>query len=747
MIIKSDCNHHMRAEESSCVCPGCGAVCRGQFGACPDVWARGVQAHTPVAVAVPSPVVIRRDRAARARDGGTEPGPSGGDDQTAARQAPTPTPTRPSGRRKGVDTPRSSRGGVRPREKWFEAVDPDTPAPLPRAERGGPPASLQPQDVADNVSRLERWAAEIDGRAIAATEALDDERGRLERLATDLAARASEIDDAAEAHTRAFEHDRAWLERLAADLPARARQLDDRVAANLRAFDDQRASLEALARDLAARAEEIEARDAAHLLAVGVDQPSPEELRRLLTGMLPGVVADAVRLEIARRPERPAPPAPAPAENPSRAESNPVNEARQRSFDKRLDGLTRRTQEIDERVTTRLRAIDDDRAVLADVVRHQDRLSQAIADVDIDGRHEQLIQWITQVIPEAVTEAVDAALKVKAAAMSTAVGRVEKVRTEAKAMADNVRESSERMLEALFRRDQESAAQLQALTEERAAMTAMLEGGRDEIARSVVNNLPAMVEVAVRTAMERYATERRSGVQALAGRLKADSDVMRETLQRSFEKMMEALATREQALDDRAESHVKALEHERGIVSDLWDQAARTVTAALPTLVADAVKAADQLDRAELEATRSGMEELRAAHEAAAVRSREDHAAVTAELREAVAELRAALIDRDELIARQAAAYERVLDGLRVAMARKPVEPKATPTAEQEPALVATVVDEPGRGRARFGASAVPRAQRVERRMLKIDDRDDAAWPALGRREAALSDLLDADDH
>ncbi len=612
------------------------------------------------------------------------------------------------------------------------------------------------------LDRLEQRAAEIDERAAAVARALEGERARLEQMAVDLAARvpvtdapaaasvavlarleqrAAEIDERATAHNRAFDNDRAWLERLAAELPAKARQLDDRAEAHRLALDRERASLDGLARELTARSEELDARAAAHMKALERDRSAlPDDLRRSLGATLPALVADAVRLDAARRAERqpPArPDSPAP-----RSEPDPVVEARQRSLEKRLDGLTRRAQEIDERVTTRLRAIDDDRAVLADVVRHQDKMAQAIADADLDGRHQRLVEWVNDAIPQAVAEAVDAAMKVKAAALSTAVGRVEKVRTETKTMAETIQESSERMLEALFRRDQDSAAQLQALAEEQAAMTAMLEGGRDEIARSVVNNLPALVEVAVRTAMERYATERRSGVQELSSRLRADSDVMREALQRSFEKMMEALATREQSLDDRAASHVKALEHERGIVSNLWDQAARTVTAAMPTLVADAVKAADQLDRAELEAVR---QETRAVREQTE-RVREESEAIAAELREAIADLKEALVDRDGVVERQAAAYERAVDGLRVAMARKPVEPKAKPAAEPEPALVATVVDEPGGGRARFGASAVPRAQRVERRMLKIDDRDDAAWPALGRRQAALSDLLDADD-
>ena len=613
------------------------------------------------------------------------------------------------------------------------------------------------------------------------------------------------------------------MERLSAELPTRARQLDDRAEAHLRMLDSDRASLEILGHELVARGHEIDARIEAHLQAVEHDRNTlPDELRRSLAASLPALVTEAVRLENSRRAERQPPPPP--PEPPARAEADPIFEARQRSLEKRLDGLTRRAQEIDERVTTHLRGIDDDRAVLADVITHQDRMAQALADADLDGRHDRLTQWVNDAIPVAVAGAVDAAMKVKAAALSTAVGRVEKVRADTKAMVDNLHESSERMLEALFRRDQESVVQLQALEDERAAMKAMLEGGRDEIAHSVVNSLPALVEVAVRTAMERYATERRSGVQELSGRLKADSDVMRDALQRSFEKMMEALSSREQQLEDRAVAHVKELEREKGVLADLWQKAAHTVTDALPAMVAAAVSDADRLDREELAALRQETERLRGEQERMqaeqhrrAGRSRGgraaaaaiDHEAAMAELRQAVAELQAALIERDTVVQRQAAANERALAGLRAAMASRPPRvachphprrqnhhcrppaagrtpaarvwarqaqakhpPQSDPESEPdfefeadeaarrrraESVLVAVVDDIDGDthgdndrdtngGRVKYGQSAVPRAQRVERRMLKIDDRDDAAWPALSRRSEALSNLLAGTD-
>jgi hypothetical protein len=39
--ISEGCNHPMTAGEDSCYCEACGVGCHGQFGGCPDVWARG----------------------------------------------------------------------------------------------------------------------------------------------------------------------------------------------------------------------------------------------------------------------------------------------------------------------------------------------------------------------------------------------------------------------------------------------------------------------------------------------------------------------------------------------------------------------------------------------------------------------------------------------------------------------------------------------------------------------------------
>ncbi|MEA2686129.1 MAG: hypothetical protein QOE93_1324, partial [Actinomycetota bacterium] len=39
--IAPGCVHPMHAQAASCVCPGCGSVCRGRFTGCPEVWAAG----------------------------------------------------------------------------------------------------------------------------------------------------------------------------------------------------------------------------------------------------------------------------------------------------------------------------------------------------------------------------------------------------------------------------------------------------------------------------------------------------------------------------------------------------------------------------------------------------------------------------------------------------------------------------------------------------------------------------------
>jgi hypothetical protein len=517
-------------------------------------------------------------------------------------------------------------------------------------------------------------------------------------------------------------------------------------------------SAQAMVAELTARAQEIDDRASAHLRALEHDRASlPDEVRKAIAGVLPGMVADAVLLDLASRPLDP-PAGAGEAGGPRlRAEHDPIVHARQRSVEKRLDALTRRDQEIDDRISTQLRLNDEDRAGLAELVRRQDQLERSLVDADPIGRHDRLVAWINDVVPARVGAAVEATLAAQRAGLSASIEQAERARADAEAMSRDVQESSERIMRGLLRRDHEAderaAVQLGILNEERAALAQLLETGRDEVARSVIAVLPAMVEDAIRTAMVRYATERRAPLQELADRLRADSGVMRESLQRSFEKMMESLAAREQEMEDRAAAHVRSVAHEKSELGELRSQLTVSLTETVAAAVAEAVRAAGEDRRAEMDAAREELERLRAENEVA-----------TAELREAVAEMRAELARGQDSVERQAAASERAIEGLRSALTR-PVSsangrssraPDGPPPATDEPAETVdadapaapevTVVDETDGGMVVYGKSVVPRARRVERRMLKIDDRDDASWRPLDRRQAKLSELLDRPD-
>ncbi len=544
------------------------------------------------------------------------------------------------------------------------------------------------------------------------------------------------------------------FEDLAADLAARGRELDARAADQLRELQHDRSSLAAEVRKTVAAvlpgmvAETVDramerVRPPEHTAA---EVASADELRRSISARLPAMVAEAVdaaleRARLADLEQAAAEEAILEAGGPAvRAGGVPVGEARQRSLEKRIDGLSRRAQEIDDRVTTHLRALDDDRALVSDIARRHDRLAQTVAGTDAAGAYERLAAWVNDVVPGMVAGAVQAAIDSQGSVLSASADRAERARDEAETMGRTTREWSERMMETLFRRDQETddraAAHLQALEDQRSALAAVLEDGRDEIAESVVGVLPAMVEEAVRSAMAHYVKERRAPVREMVRQLKADSDELRETLQRSFEKMMEALAVREREVADRAATEVRAITRERGELAELRDRVAASIAETLPGMVADAVSAATDLQRAELEAARRDTELLRAANEATAT-----------ELRDAMAELLVALADRDEALARQAAAYERALESIRAAAARPVANRTVRPETATEGPPTVLVVDETDGGRVKFGSSPVPRARRVERRMLKIDDSDDGPWSPLDRRHAQLSDLLDREDH
>jgi hypothetical protein len=179
--------------------------------------------------------------------------------------------------------------------------------------------------------------------------------------------------------------------------------------------------------------------------------------------------------------------------------------------------------------------------------------------------------------------------------------------------------------------------------------------------------------------------------------------------------MMEALALREQQMAEQAAQHLKALEHEKGTVAELWEKAATSVADALPAMVAKAMET-----------------------------GRQEADATVAELRRQLVELQDTVARREESVAQQAAAYERAEQGLRSVMARPPDGGFGQPTPIPEPVIVVS-----NGGRVLSRKSNVPRSQRVERRMLKIDDADEGdppAWPALGRREAELTEMLDSQE-
>jgi hypothetical protein len=217
--------------------------------------------------------------------------------------------------------------------------------------------------------------------------------------------------------------------------------------------------------------------------------------------------------------------------------------------------------------------------------------------------------------------------------------------------------------------------------------------------------------------------------------------------------MMESLAAREQEMEDRAAAHVRSVAHEKSELGELRSQLTMSLTETVAAAVAEAVRAAGEDRRAEMDAAREELERLRAENEVA-----------TAELREAVAEMRAELARGQDSVERQAAASERAIEGLRSALTRPATSangrssraPDGPPPATDERAETVdadapaapevTVVDETDGGMVVYGKSVVPRARRVERRMLKIDDRDDASWRPLDRRQAKLSELLNRPD-
>ena len=216
----------------------------------------------------------------------------------------------------------------------------------------------------------------------------------------------------ARALERSFETMAAELADRAREIDARARELDERAAAQLRAIEHDRASVPAEVRKSIAGVLPGLVAEAVRISIDSrrADHPSPasiaDEVRHSLAATVPGMVADAVDVALESRAADQA--GNGPEEGPPGPEHRALAAARQRSLEKRIDGLTRRHQEIDDRITDRLRAIDDDRAAVAELVRRQDQLAKVLADAA--EHNTRLVAWVDEAVPAHVAAAVESAL-------------------------------------------------------------------------------------------------------------------------------------------------------------------------------------------------------------------------------------------------------------------------------------------------------------------------------------------------
>jgi len=220
-----------------------------------------------------------------------------------------------------------------------------------------------------------------------------------------------------------------------------------------------------------------------------------------------------------------------------------------------------------------------------------------------------------------------------------------------------VQASAERMMEALYRRDQEVDA--------------------------------------------RAAAHRRAREAEVASRMEADAEVQQEAQRQSFERMM---ALRERDLQDRAVAHERAHQQQQAGLADLRERVTRLVDEALPAVVAD-VRAATDLQHAEYEEARRATERLWAETEA-----------VADELRTAVTEMRAALAHNGAL-ARHAAAYQQALEELRSALGRPTV--LANGRSGPEPSVVPA--DSRGRAPSSEASASASRSRRGQHRRRRAD--------------------------
>ncbi len=481
-------------------------------------------------------------------------------------------------------------------------------------------ASESPGDLAPPVeeitAQLATWAARADERAAAHLRMLepdpapvpDEVRGWIAGTLPGMvvATVRQALVDGPAAHPRleamvAEAVDRAVTTHPAAD-PGLHQMVTEAVA---RAFDARpapdppqldRMVAEAVARDLGSR---------------GAEPPALEE-----TVAQAVLAAMEARLELGRDPRR--------------LEHGAIVLSRQRSFVRRVDSLDRRTREIDDRVNACVPPDDDGGAGHFDLQRRQDEMSEALAGTVGVDRPDRLAAWVEEVVPAMVAESLATAVEAHSAALRTADGRAEEAWTEIEARRETILASSERALEMVGRRDTEEVADARRREVEHAARRELLEAARDQVAQSLVVLVPPIVDDAVRCAVERYDAGKQAGVMEMAGRDRADSGVLRDSLQCSFERMMEALVVREQALDERAAAHERALALEKHRLADLRDEVVGSIDEDLTVMVEDAVRAAIALQRAEMATARQEAERLWGATDVA-----------TAELREAVEELTA----------------------------------------------------------------------------------------------------------
>ena len=326
----------MQADTSSCVCPGCGVVCRGRFAACPQVWENLGGRGRPVTLGPRRPATMNLDLSNL--------------DLSNVELPPLDLPP--------LDLSNFDLAPVRPADE--------------RVRADNAPARVTPAVKASVVSHSDAEPDPAPRKPKDANRRLRPEvevvRSLLERsyneIAAEMAARAREIDARAAAHLRAIEHDR---DSLPAELQQAGRQNAPRDGGRGRPHEPGRP----------AGREAVTCRDSRG--ACG---------SRLRT-CSPGLVADAVRLEIDARPgstSRPGSPRMGPGPGPTTIRSPRPASARWRSGSTASPAGPRRSTTgspptSGRSTTTGPRSTD--------VTRHQDAVGAVGADAA--GHHDQLV--------------------------------------------------------------------------------------------------------------------------------------------------------------------------------------------------------------------------------------------------------------------------------------------------------------------------------------------------------------------